>query len=53
MIRLVASDIDGTIISDANHISSENMRAMKDMENLQISFTICTRKDLFNDEEFL
>lgn len=44
MIRLVASDIDGTIIGENNTISSENLKAIHDMTQSNINFTICTGK---------
>lgn len=44
MIRLVASDIDGTIIGENNQISSQNRKAIQDMRKTNIDFTICTGK---------
>ncbi len=44
MIRLVASDIDGTIIGENNHITSQNLKAIQDMRQSHIDFTICTGK---------
>lgn len=44
MIRLVASDIDGTIIGETNQISSKNRKAIEDMKKSNIDFTICTGK---------
>lgn len=44
MIRLVASDIDGTIIGENNSITSENLKAIHDMTQSNINFTICTGK---------
>lgn len=44
MIRLVASDIDGTIIGENNKITQENKNAIADMVNSNINFTICTGK---------
>lgn len=44
MIRLVASDIDGTIIGESNQISSQNRKAIQDMRKSNIDFTICTGK---------
>ncbi len=44
MIRLVASDIDGTIIGESNTISSQNLKAIHDMKKSHIDFTICTGK---------
>ncbi len=44
MIRLVASDIDGTIIGENNKITSQNLKAINDMRQSNIDFTICTGK---------
>lgn len=44
MIRLVASDIDGTIIGEDNRITSQNLKAIDDMKQSNINFTICTGK---------
>lgn len=44
MIRLVASDIDGTIIGENNQISIQNRKAIQDMKKANIDFTICTGK---------
>lgn len=43
MIKLIASDLDGTIISN-NTISYENMQAIKDINNSSLNFAICTGK---------
>lgn len=44
MIRLVASDIDGTIIGENNSITQKNLKAIQDMKQSNIDFTICTGK---------
>ncbi len=44
MIRLVASDIDGTIIGENNKITSQNLKAINDIRQSNIDFTICTGK---------
>lgn len=44
MIRLVASDIDGTIIGENNKITQKNQKAINDMIHSNINFTICTGK---------
>lgn len=44
MIRLVASDIDGTIIGENNQISNQNRKAIQDIRKSNIDFTICTGK---------
>lgn len=44
MIKLVASDLDGTIIGKNNTIFETNLKAMNDMSNKNIDFVICTGK---------
>ena len=44
MIRLVASDIDGTIVGEDNKITLQNRKAIQDMKKSNIDFTICTGK---------
>lgn len=44
MIRLVASDIDGTIIGENNTITQENLKAIQYINKLNINFAICTGK---------
>lgn len=44
MIRLVASDIDGTIVGEDNIVTSQNLKAIDDMKQSNINFTICTGK---------
>ncbi len=43
-IKLVASDLDGTIIDENNFISPNNLNAIKDINNKKISFAVCTGK---------
>ena len=43
MIKLVASDLDGTIIGRDNNIISSNFKAINDINNKNIDFVICTR----------
>ena len=44
MIRLVASDLDGTIIGKNNTIFENNLKAINDINNKNIDFVICTGK---------
>lgn len=44
MIRLVASDIDGTIVGENNIVTQKNLKAIQDMNQFHIDFTICTGK---------
>lgn len=43
-IKLVASDLDGTIISENNSIPEENLKAIDKMNKNHIDFAICTGK---------
>lgn len=43
-IKLVASDLDGTIIDRNNNISKNNLEAIKNLHKKNISFVICTGK---------
>ena len=43
-IKLVASDLDGTIIDKNNHISEKNFNAIDLLHNKKIKFAICTGK---------
>lgn len=43
-IKLIASDIDGTIVDENNFISPNNMNAINDINNKHISFAVCTGK---------
>lgn len=44
MIKLVASDLDGTIIDKNNYIYENNFNAIKDLNNHNMNFVICTGK---------
>ncbi len=44
MIKLVASDLDGTIIGKDNNIFENNFKAINDINNKNIDFVICTGK---------
>jgi len=44
MIRLVASDIDGTMIGEKNKMTEQNRKAIQDMQQSNVDFTICTGK---------
>ena len=43
-IKLVASDLDGTLIDRNNLIPSKNLDAINSIHNKQINFAICTAK---------
>ena len=44
MIKLIASDLDGTIIDDKRKISQENFKAIADLNKANIPFVVCTGK---------
>ena len=44
MVKLIASDLDGTIIDRNNHIYEENLKAIDDINKKNIDFVICTGK---------
>ena len=44
MVKLIASDLDGTIIDRNNHIFEDNLKAINDINNKNIDFVICTGK---------
>ena len=44
MIKLIASDLDGTIIDKNNNISKNNLKAIDDINKKNINFVICTGK---------
>lgn len=43
-IKLVASDLDGTIIDRNNHIAKKNFEAIKKLHKKNINFAVCTGK---------
>lgn len=45
MIKLVASDLDGTIIDRDNEIYESNFKAISDINNSNIPFVVCTGKN--------
>ncbi len=44
MIKLIASDLDGTIIDKNNNIFEQNIKAIKDINSKNINFVVCTGK---------
>ena len=44
MVKLIASDLDGTIIDRNNHIFEDNLKAINDINKKNIDFVICTGK---------
>lgn len=44
MIRLIASDLDGTIVDNNNQISSYDLEAINRLNKTEVDFAICTGK---------
>ncbi len=44
MFKLIASDLDGTMFEKGNVIPKTNLKAIEDINNSKINFTICTGK---------
>lgn len=44
MIKLIASDLDGTLIDQNNNIFENNFKAIEDINNSNRNFVICTGK---------
>ena len=44
MIKLLASDVDGTIVYNDNKISPKNIEAIEKLNKTDVIFTICTGK---------
>ena len=44
MIKLIASDIDGTIVDKNNNICKDNLKAIKQITGKKIPFVVCTGK---------
>lgn len=45
MIKLIASDMDGTLLNSKHEISEENINAIKKAQELGVHFTIVTGRD--------
>ena len=45
MIKLIASDMDGTLLNDSHMISEENLKAIKKAQDIGKHFTIVTGRD--------
>jgi Cof subfamily protein (haloacid dehalogenase superfamily) len=44
MIKLIASDLDGTIIDNTHSIPEANIKAINDLQKANIPFVVCTGK---------
>lgn len=53
MIKLIASDMDGTLLNSKHEISKENLEAIKKAEDQGIRFTIATGRDITQVKEVL
>ena len=53
MIKLIASDMDGTLLNDEHTISEENIKAIKIAEERGCHFTIVTGRDYSGVKNFL
>lgn len=51
-IKLVASDLDGTIIDKKNNISPKNFKAIEDILKKNVNFAICTGKSYSVTQKF-
>lgn len=51
-IKLIASDLDGTIIDKNNHISKKNFEAIKRIHKKHINFAVCTGKSYSVSKKF-
>ena len=45
MIKLIASDMDGTLLNDDHMISEENLKAIRKAQEMGRHFTIVTGRD--------
>ena len=52
MIKLIASDMDGTLLNDEHTISEENIKAIKIAEERWFNFTIVTGRDYSGVKNF-
>lgn len=53
MIKLIASDMDGTLLNEKMEVSDRNIQAIKDAQNAGIEFLIATGRGLSEAEPFL
>ena len=53
MIKLIASDMDGTLLNEKMEVSDRNIQAIKDAQNTGIEFLIATGRGLSEAEPFL
>ena len=53
MIKLIASDMDGTLLDSRHKISEENIKAIKKAQQLGVHFTIITGRDYNSVKPFV
>lgn len=53
MIKIIASDMDGTLLNSKHEISKENLEAIKKAQELGVHFAISTGRDLNSVAPFL
>lgn len=53
MIKLIASDMDGTLLNNNHVISEENIKAIREAQKRGIDFAIATGRDYADVEPFL
>lgn len=44
MIKLIASDLDGTIVDTNNNVTIDNLKAINELNNTTVDFAVCTGK---------
>lgn len=44
MIKLIASDLDGTLLDDKYSVPEDNLKAINDLQKTNIPFVVCTGK---------
>lgn len=52
-IKLVACDMDGTLLSPSCHISDSNLQAIKKMQSENVEFVLCTGRNYKNVREIM
>lgn len=53
MIKLVVSDLDGTLLNDDGNVSEENIKAIADLSKFGIQFLICSGRAYWEIENII
>ena len=53
MIKLIASDMDGTLLNSDHKISKDNLEAIKKAQDMGVHFAIATGRIYYDVEPFL